>query len=194
MTLCFAPSAGRAAVLLTAIVMAITGCATPQPSTGQPPTATTQPAQPPSSAASAGPSAVSVPDSLKFTAKTIDGQPFDAATLAGKPVVLWFWAAWCSKCRAKSGDVAAVQRDFAGRVHVVGVAGLGSGDAAMRKFATDTGINGFPHLADESAVVWKKFGVTTQEYFVVIGADGHIVHKGQLSGADLRQRATTLAG
>lgn len=185
-------SARRATILLMFVAVMVTACATPQPTTGQPPAAT-DPAPPPT-AASAAPSALSVPDSLKFTAKTIDGQPFDAATLAGKPVVLWFWAAWCSKCRAKAGDVAAVQRDFAGRIQVVGVAGLGSGEAAMKRFAADTAITGFPHLADDDAVVWKKFAVTTQEYFVLIGANGQIVHKGPLSGADLRARANTLAG
>lgn len=29
--------------------------------------------------------------SLDFTGTTIDGAPFDAATLAGTPVILWFW-------------------------------------------------------------------------------------------------------
>jgi peroxiredoxin len=131
---------------------------------------------------------------LTFSATTIDGTSFDAAALAGKPVVLWFWASWCPKCRAKAGDVAAVQRDLSGKVHVVGVAGLGSGDAAMDRFAADAGITGFPNLADDKGEVWKKFGVTTQEYFVIIDKAGTIIHKGPLSGADLRQRATVLAG
>ncbi len=29
---------------------------------------------------------------LDFTGTTVDGAPFDAAELAGAPVVLWFWA------------------------------------------------------------------------------------------------------
>lgn len=135
-----------------------------------------------------------VPDSLKFSATTIDGKAFDAAELAGKPVVLWFWAAWCPKCRAKSAEVAAVHRDLAAAVNVVGVAGLGSGDAAMGRFATDTGITGFPNLADDKGEVWRRFGVTTQEYFVLIDKSGAVVHKGPLTGTELRQRATALAG
>ncbi len=194
--------AGRAAALLlfavSVALFGVSGCAptpagTPDASStdGPPVTAT---AIAPSAATSAPGGPVAVPDSLKFTATTIDGKAFDGAALAGKPVILWFWAAWCPKCRAKAPDVAAVQRDFAGKAHVVGVAGLGSGEAAMDKFAADTGIGGFPHLADDAGVLWKKFAVTTQEYFVVIAADGQIVHKGPLSGAELRQRTAALAG
>lgn len=175
--------------LLTAMILTA-GCGSTPPLAEPAPAVTTTPTSVPQSA-SATPAAIA--DSLMFTATTIDGKPFDAAVLAGKPVVLWFWAAWCPKCRAKSGDVVAVQRDFAGKVNVVGVAGLGSGDAAMDKFAADTGIAIFPNLADDKGAVWKKFGVTSQEYFVIIDGAGAVVHKGPLSGADLRQRVTTLA-
>jgi thiol-disulfide isomerase/thioredoxin len=41
-----------------------------------------------------------VPQTLAFTAHTVGGKRFDAASLAGKPVVLWFWAAWCPRRRA----------------------------------------------------------------------------------------------
>ncbi|GIF75987.1 hypothetical protein Asi02nite_55050 [Asanoa siamensis] len=68
-----------------------------------------------------------VPQTLTFTTRTVDGKQFDAATLAGKPVVLWFWAAWCPRCRAAADDVAGIDKDFTDRVHVVGVAGLNSG-------------------------------------------------------------------
>jgi thiol-disulfide isomerase/thioredoxin len=59
-----------------------------------------------------------VAKTLSFTATTVDGRRFDAATLAGKPVVWWFWAAWCPRCQAAAGDVAEVARDYTGRVHV----------------------------------------------------------------------------
>jgi peroxiredoxin len=132
-----------------------------------------------------------VPQTLRFTARTVDGQPFDAAALAGRPTVLWFWAAWCPRCRAAADDVAAVHRDNA-RVNVVGVAGLRSGDNKMREFVRDQGIGGFPNLADDAGEVWRRFSVTTQEYFVLLDRAGNVVHSGPLSADDLRQRVAAL--
>ena len=46
---------------------------------------------------------------------TVSGAPFDPATLTGKPVVLWFWAPWCTICRSEAPAVTKVAADFAGR-------------------------------------------------------------------------------
>lgn len=166
-------------------------------STGAPAAATSLPtAAGPAPSATGSPSAggSTVPRTLAFTATTVDGKTFDAATLAGKPVAFWFWAAWCPRCRAAADDVAAVHRDFTGRVSVVGVAGLDSGEAAMRSFVADRGIAGFTNLADDEGAVWRRFEVTTQEYYVLLDAAGNVVHKGPLTPRALRDRVTALAG
>jgi hypothetical protein len=76
----------------------------------------------------------------------------------------------------------------------VGVAGLGSGAAAMKRFVSDHGLAAFPHLADDEGVVWRRFGVTEQEFFVILDATGKAIHKGPLSDDELRQRVSSLAG
>ena len=177
-----------------AAVLVLTGCGDDSP----PASAPTQqsPAAAPTTPATTAPSSgapAEVPEALRFTATTVDGKPFDAATLAGKPAVLWFWAAWCPRCRAAADDVAGVQRDFAGRVNVVGVAGLDSGQEPMRQFVTDRGIGGFVNLADDEGKVWQRFGVTTQEYYVLLDKNGDVVHKGALTPDALRDRVTALA-
>ncbi|WP_211588758.1 redoxin domain-containing protein [Allorhizocola rhizosphaerae] len=129
-----------------------------------------------------------MPEILAFKAKTVDGREFDGATLAGKPTVFWFWAAWCSKCK---GDAAAV-RDVAaattGKVNVVGVAGLGSGDAAMKNFVSTYKLDSFPQLADDKGDVWKRLKVTTQHYYVIVDGTGRELHRGPLSVSQLREK------
>ncbi|WP_350275601.1 redoxin domain-containing protein [Kribbella sp. HUAS MG21] len=136
----------------------------------------------PSSGAST-PSAAVVPDVLKFTATTVDGKPFDGARLAAKPVVLWFWAPWCPKCRAQADATADVASKYQGKVHVVGVAGLDK-TGAMRDFVTEQEVGGFPHLADEAGAIWKRFGITSQSTYVVLDAQGNKSFSGTLVNGD----------
>ncbi|MDQ3151088.1 MAG: hypothetical protein M3R63_04965 [Actinomycetota bacterium] len=77
------PRRGRFAVAATAaaLALALSGCA------GAAPTGAA-PAAPPGSAS--GTTAAS--GALEFAASTVDGGRFDASTLTGSPVVLWFWA------------------------------------------------------------------------------------------------------
>jgi hypothetical protein len=72
---------GAGVLLCAALTVALTACAAPAPG---PPAGTTSATTSATTAAAAGP--------LQFAGATVDGGRFDAATLAGTPVVLWFWA------------------------------------------------------------------------------------------------------
>jgi peroxiredoxin len=183
-------------VMLAVSAIALSGCAagTAGGSAATPtaPAVTTQAGATPSPAGTGVPSAI--PDTLRFAAPTVDGGRFDGTTLAGKPAVIWFWAAWCSRCMAKADDVKAVHAQHSSKVNFVGVAGLASGGEAMKRFVDQYGIGAFPQLADDAGMVWRHFGVTEQEFFVVIDAAGRTVHKGPLSDTGLRQAVGSLAG
>ncbi|MFC4019296.1 redoxin domain-containing protein [Micromonospora sp. GCM10011542] len=189
----------RMTVLLTTAVLALTACggAEQPPAASSDATAASTGSARPSTTTAASPeatgaTATALPETISFSARTIDGATFAGSSLAGKPAVLWFWAAWCSRCRGVADEVAAVQRDNAGRVNLVGVAGLGSGDAAMRRFARDTGIEGFPNLADDDGQVWRRFKVTAQEQYVLLDSAGAVVYSGPLPQAELRKRIAGL--
>lgn len=148
------------------------------------------------SSAPAGPSVtspVSVPDKLQFTASTLDGAQFKGAELAGKPVVFWFWAPWCPKCKSEAPGVAAVSARFQGKVAFVGVAGLDK-ESAMRKFVADTKTGGIPHLSDENGEVWRKLGITQQSTFVFMAPDGSTTKaSGPLGKDELERKVAELA-
>lgn len=134
-----------------------------------------------------------VPDQLKFTAKTVDGKDLNGADLAGKPVVLWFWAPWCPKCQREAPGMAAAAKEHAGKVTFVGVAALDK-VPAMQQFVEKYDLQAFQHIADEDSAVWKRFGVTAQPAYAFVGADGKVdVVTSQLSEKDLEQRLSTLA-
>ncbi len=145
---------------------------------------------PPSSGADAAP--VAVPEQMQFTATTLDGAPFDAAALVGRPVVFWFWAPWCPNCRAEAPQVAAA----AAANPDVTFVGVGAQDdlPAMQAFVNDYGVGGFAHLADLDASIWQRFGVTLQPAYAFVGADGSIdVVKSRISAEELDSRLAALA-
>ncbi|MCL7382468.1 redoxin domain-containing protein [Streptomyces sp. 35G-GA-8] len=135
-----------------------------------------------------------VPEALSFTATTVDGKPFDAKNLAGKPAVLWFWAPWCPKCKAQAAETVKVATAHQGEVNVVGVAGLDT-NTAMKDFVAETKTGAFPHLSDEKGEVWKRFKVTEQSRYVILDKNGTTVYEGVLpAGKGLAEKVAGLTG
>lgn len=58
----------------------------------------------------------------------------------GRPVVVNFFASWCTACRGELPELAAVSRQLTGRVAFVGVDSLENGDgvAMARQYAVDS--------------------------------------------------------
>ncbi|MET7835582.1 redoxin domain-containing protein [Micromonospora sediminicola] len=150
--------------------------------------------------ASAGPSSTApsptaparVPKTLAFDAKTLDGTAFSAAALAGRPVVLWFWAPWCATCASQAWTVAEIAPSYRDTVPIVGVAGLGQ-QKAMKEFVTEFDLAGTPQLDDRAGAVWRRFKVVEQSTFVILDRDGKVVHQGFLDGESLTRQVETLA-
>ncbi len=127
-----------------------------------------------------------------FTGTTLEGASFDSSALDGQPAVLWFWAPWCTVCRAEAPDVAAVAEEFSADVTFVGIAGRGE-VGPMRQFVADTGTGGFEHVSDVDGTLWQQFGVVSQPSFVFVDSSGQttLVPSG-LSADELRQMTKSL--
>lgn len=52
---------------------------------------------------------------------TIDGKPFDPATLTGKVVVVNVWGSWCAPCRKEAPDLEAAATQTSGTAVFVGI-------------------------------------------------------------------------
>ncbi|MGK5441685.1 TlpA family protein disulfide reductase [Micromonospora sp. URMC 105] len=197
------PGVGRRAavgVTLAGALLAAGGCAAGPEPAGPPaevavPAATASPLPTgPTPASPAAPAAPGrVPDTLRFTAKTLDGTAFSAAELAGRPVVLWFWAPWCATCASQAWTVAEIAPKYRDTVPIVGVAGLGE-QRAMKDFVEEFDLAGTPQLDDRAGALWRRFEVVEQSTFLVIDRDGKVVHQGFLDGEDLTRRVAALAG
>ena len=108
---------------------------------------------------------------LTFTGTTVDGKPFDAATLPRKPTVLWFWAPLCTTCLRQGLALRDVLATTGTDVTVIGIGGLAKA-SEMPEFVRLTKLGVLTQIADEAGVIWKQFGVTEQSFFVFLDASG----------------------
>lgn len=65
------------------------------------------------------------------------------------------------------------QQQYAGDVEVIGVAGRDQIEA-VEAFIAQTGVGGFPHIADLDGEIWMEYGVGSQPAFVFIDDDGSV--------------------
>jgi thiol-disulfide isomerase/thioredoxin len=161
----------RRGLLTLPLAMVVAGCASSPP-------ATTRPA-----ASGPGP-AVPIPKTLQFSGTTLDGAAYDAAQLAGKPAVLWFWAPWCATCASEAQSVADFNEEYAGRLTFLGVAGMGT-TKAMHEFVSDLDVGALTHLNDPGGKIWSKFAIVEQSTYVLLDTAGSIVTRSYLDDLQL---------
>ncbi|WP_211357295.1 TlpA family protein disulfide reductase [Nocardioides rubriscoriae] len=199
----------RAALATSLTVLVLAGCGTsseagssvPSPavqasSTDGP--ATTDPDLDTGSAPSAGPSSPAaadpapVPEALQFEATTVAGDTFDGASVAGRPVVLWFWAPWCAVCKSQAPEVTQLAETYGDQVAFVGVGSLSDSDA-IKTFADD--VPGPTQLSDPDGALYQRFGISEQSSFVVLDADGQeVLRTGYADDDALADTVADLAG
>ncbi|MFC4150491.1 redoxin domain-containing protein [Micromonospora mangrovi] len=195
---------GTAAVLVAALLGAASCAVGPEPGSpvrvaaASPATASATPTASAVAAPTGTPAAppvvpARVPETLTFSAKTLDGTTFSAARLAGKPVVLWFWAPWCATCASQAWTVAEIAPKYRDTVPIIGVAGLGE-QKAMKEFVAEFDLGGTPQLDDRAGALWRRFEVVEQSTFLIIDRDGRVVQQGFLDGESLSRRVAELAG
>ncbi|TJZ75517.1 TlpA family protein disulfide reductase [Chitiniphilus eburneus] len=83
---------------------------------------------------------------FKTPLHTLDGKRATLAQWRGKPLVVNFWATWCSPCREEIPEFVALQKKYADRVQFVGIAIDDA--AAVRAFIKQYKVN-YPSLIGE---------------------------------------------
>lgn len=101
-----------------------------------------------------------------------EGSRIRLSNLRGKPVLLDFWASWCGPCRMQAPIVDEIAKQYAGRVHVVGV-DTGDSIGAARAFARESKLS-YPSVFDGDGAAAKSFGVSTLPTLVIIDRDGKV--------------------
>ena len=109
-----------------------------------------------------------------FDLKGLDGATLGSQHLAGKVVLLNFWATWCGPCKEEMPSLARLQLQFdPGRVRVVTVT-TDLYPQGIKQFLDHLGIN-LPVLFDEDQELSRLFMVRGLPTTVLIDQDGHAI-------------------
>lgn len=73
------------------------------------------------------------------------------------------------------------------------MAGLSTDADSMKKFVQSTGIDGFDSVSDTDGAVYTRFGITSQDRWVFVEADGTVSTAAGLGPAELKSRFAALA-
>ena len=109
-----------------------------------------------------------------FTLPRLDGPgSVSLASLRGHPVVLNFWASWCTSCKT---EAPVLQRDYIRYKHGVTFVGIDKTDLTSdaRTFVEAHDLT-FPILADGSGDVTSSYGISQLPETYVLDAEGKIV-------------------
>lgn len=126
-----------------------------------------------------------------FELASTAGSKVSLASLAGRPLVINFWASYCPPCRA---EMPMLQRLVAGQPSVrLVLVDEGDGRDAATRFLGDVGVTQ-PTLLDSDLSVGHKYGAIALPTTVFVRADGTIAGRqvGQLSESVLAAELSTL--
>jgi cytochrome c biogenesis protein CcmG, thiol:disulfide interchange protein DsbE len=112
-----------------------------------------------------------------YTAKWLDGTPFDLASQKGSVVLLNLWATWCGPCRFEIPELGKLHDKYASRgFKVIGVSVDEGGAADVNPFLKETKIS-YPIVIDPDGKLATILQTTALPTSVLVDKSGSIVWK-----------------
>jgi thiol-disulfide isomerase/thioredoxin len=127
-----------------------------------------------------------------FTVTTLDGQRISMDDLAGKVVLIDFWATWCGPCREALPHIRQIAKKFDGQPLVVLSVSLDDDAAKWKEFVAKNGMNWLQYRdGGFTGVLSTEFAVTAIPATFTIDADG-VLEDQHVGDADIESKLKKL--
>lgn len=112
--------------------------------------------------------------------------PTRLTALAGKPVLINFWATWCMPCLDELQMFERAQREYGSRISVVTLSNEKNGLA--REYLNHHRLQQLPLVEDVSSTIFKSYTIEEIPVTLVLRPDGAVVYLsvGELDWVNLR--------
>ncbi|MGH9689033.1 MAG: TlpA disulfide reductase family protein [Candidatus Acidiferrales bacterium] len=111
-----------------------------------------------------------------FLVNDLDGQLVSTAQLHGKVVIVNFWATWCPPCQEEIPEMMELQKEFQGKLQIVGVSMDDGPPAGVKDFADKIGMN-YPIVMGSDALSEEYGGIPALPTSFVVDPEGRVVQK-----------------
>ena len=125
----------------------------------------------------------------------LDGRPVDLGTVLGKkPVLVEFWATWCSICMGLHPQLQEIRRTYGDRIEMFGVhVNVNASKPRIRRYL-DQHRPPFRVLFDETGAGVRAFDVLTTSVVVIVDSAGRVAYAGSGEKQDLLGAVARLFG
>jgi peroxiredoxin len=125
-----------------------------------------------------------------FTAKTLTGDTVVLSRYRGRPLMLNFWASWCTPCRSEMHDIAAVYESHKADGFAVLAINMTDQERMkdVRRFVNDLHVT-FAILLDERGKIRDRYallGIPTSIFIDTLGVV-QMVHRGPIPNEALQR-------
>ena len=108
-----------------------------------------------------------------FQLENLAGQSISISDLQGKPVLLNFWATWCSPCRAEMPYLQQIYEEWSDKGLVLLAIDIGEGPSQIKEFLEANNLS-LPVLLDSDKSVAQKYNIWGIPTTFFIDKDGII--------------------
>jgi thiol-disulfide isomerase/thioredoxin len=128
-----------------------------------------------------------------FSITTLDGHQLSLDSLAGKVVLIDFWAVWCGPCRESLPKIRDIAQKFSGEPLVVLSISLDDDEAKWKDFVAKNNMTWMQYRdGGFTGPISKLFGVTAIPHTFTIDADGVLQEEHVGSDADFQGKLRKL--